>query len=130
MCERGYALPSVLIILTMLFGAATLMLGAVNVGVEESGHYADHQYAVVLAKTGFEEGASRLEQDKAYSGASDWRRAEAGQYRYEVTKVSDQQWGIAAWGQAGRHEKKLAGTVSFDPVTGELVAEEYKLVLE
>lgn len=130
MCERGYALPSVLIILTILFGAATLTLGAVNVGVEESGHYADHQYAVVLAKSGFAEGVSRLERDKAYGGSDGWRGIASGQYRHEVSKISDQQWKIVAWGQAGRYEKKLSGTVSFDPDTGKCIAEEYKLVLE
>lgn len=128
MNERGYALPTVLIIITFLFAIATIILASTRFVFVETTDYHDHQRSLLLAKSSFEMAVAEISHNPDYSGSGGWVSEQSDAiYWIEVKKVTDSKRKVETKGKVGGYEKGFSGEIEIDVLTGKIVAKKYWL---
>lgn len=127
--EDGYVLPTVLIILALIFGVSTLLLGQIHSDVAVKSKYLDYEHCLFTAKTAMAQCQGELAADPAYTGTSQQvTLSDGGSYMITVKKTSETLRFVEITAFYKAYTKKYNGSAEIENGTGKLLSFSVKLV--
>lgn len=127
--NKGFVLPSVLVVLAIVFCISAILLSKITLSVKENAEYRDHQHCLMIAQSALEECKANIDADPAYSGTNGvLTTADGGSYSIQSQKMSDVLLQITVKGMYKKYTKILSGQAILDPETHQITS--FNILLE